>query len=249
MFALYLLLPLLASVTLAAPTQNQVDLERRQRRPGGHRGSHVRPGPTQVAAITAAAAPIAPAPSASAPSPAPVADAPAGTDVVSPNPVVPSTYAAPDVSDVATAEDLPVSNPPAESGAADTPADPTSAAVTGAAASSPAAIASASGATSTSSNGSGAAGSGPVGIGWDNAKNPGAISSYVDAGLQWWTNWLPQADEYPAIEYVPMVWGSGSVPQLKTAMEGWPSGTKYVLSFNEREFLLVQTEITRLTCS
>ena len=248
MFALYLLLPLLASVTFAAPTQNQVDLEPRQRRPGGHRGSRVRPRPTQVAATTAAAAPVAPAPSAYA-SVAPVVDAPAGTDVVSSIPVVPSTYAAPDASDVATAEELPVSSPPADSGAADTPADPTSAAVTGAAASSPAAIASASGATPTGSSGSGAAGSGPVGIGWDNAKNPGAISSYVDAGLQWWTNWLPQADEYPAIEYVPMVWGSGSVPQLKTAMEGWPSGTKYVLSFNEREFLLVQTEITRLTCS
>jgi len=245
MFALYLLLPLLASVALAAPTQNQVDLEPRQRRPGGHRGSRVRPGPTQVADITAAAAPIPPAPSAYA-SAAPVVDAPAGTDAASPILVVPSTYAAPDASDVATAEGLPVSSPPADSGAADTPADPTGAAVTGAAASSPPATASASGATPTGSSGSGAAGSGPVGIGWDNAKNPGAISSYVDAGLQWWTNWLPQADEYPAIEYVPMVWGSGSVPQLKTAMEGWPSSTKYVLSFNERESLYVDTEIPGL---
>ena len=244
MFALYLLLPLLASVTLAAPTQNQVDLKPRQRRPGGHRGSRVRPAPTQVAAITATAAPVAPAPSAS--SAAPPANAPAGSVVESPVPIVPSTYAAPDASDVATAEDLPVASPPAESGTADTPADPTVAAVTGAAASSPAAISSASGATSTGSSGSGAAGSGPVGIGWDNAKNPGAISSYVDAGLQWWTNWLPQADEYPAIEYVPMVWGSGSVPQLKTAMEGWPSSTKYVLSFNERESLYVDTEIPGL---
>jgi len=223
MFALYLLLPLLASVTLAAPAQNRVDLDPRQRRPGGTRGSRVRPGSTQAAATTSAAAPVAPAPSAPASSAAPVGDATGDNAAESPAPAVSETSA------VATA---------------DAPADPTGAADTGteAAASSSAPAASASGATSTGSSGSGAAGSGPVGTGWDKEKNPGSIASYVDAGLQWWTNWSPQAEDYPAIEFVPMVWGNGSVPELKGAMGGWPAGTKYVLSFNEREFTLLWNE-------
>jgi len=239
MFALYLLLPLLASVTLAAPAQNRVDLDPRQRRPGGTRGSRVRPGSTQAAATTAAAAPVAPASSA-----APAADATGGNAVESPAPVVSATSAVADASGESTAAGSAVSSPPVDTATADAPADPTGAAVTGteAAASSSAPAASASGATSTDSSSSSGAGSGPVGTGWDKTKNLGSISSYVDAGLQWWTNWSPQAEEYPAIEFVPMVWGNGSVPELKGAMGGWPAGTKYVLSFNERESTLLWNE-------
>jgi len=60
------------------------------------------------------------------------------------------------------------------------------------------------------------------------------MQTYIDAGLQWYTNWSPKAADY-AVEFVPMVWGSGSVPEVKAAMGSWPSGTKYVLSFNERK--------------
>jgi len=197
MFALYFLLPLFASMTLAAPTQPQRDvIEPRQHRgrPTGGRGTRVRPGATQAAAT-----------------PAP---APASTPTV-------ETPSAPVASAMSPAE-APANSAAGASSNVQAPA------------SDPAPVATASGTTSASSGGA-AAGSGPVGLGWDPAKNPASISSYVDAGLQWFTNWLPSAADYPAIEYVPMVWGSGSVPQLKEAMGGWPAGTTHVLSFNERE--------------
>jgi hypothetical protein len=238
MLALYLLLPLFASVTLAAPTQNKADLEPRQRRPpGGGRPSRVRPGATQAAATTAAAAPVAPAPAPSASSVvAPAPDAPAGTAIESPAPVVPATSAAAAPPETPAAADPVASSVPAGSASADAPADPTSAAGTGAAAASSAPAASASGAASTGSSGA-AAGSGPVGLGWDPKKNNASMQTYIDAGLQWYTNWSPKAADY-AVEFVPMLWGSGSVPDVKAAMGAWPKTTKYVLSFNERKWNL-----------
>lgn len=230
MFALYLLLPLLASVTLAAPTQNKVDIEPRQRKHGGNRGTRVRPGATQAVAAPAPAptsavpAPVAPVASAPASVEAPAADVPAGTAAaVSPAPVVPATSAVANASDEA-----PAANPTAVSSPADTAAGATGVA------SSAGSATSASGSTSTGNGAS--AGSGPVGIGWDPLKNTGSMQTYVDAGLQWYTNWSPKpnAADY-AVEFVPMVWGSGSVPEVKAAMGSWPTGTKYVLSFNERK--------------
>jgi hypothetical protein len=151
-----------------------------------------------------------------------VADAPSNTAAVSSAPVAATSAV------VASSVEA-----PAEASASDL----TAASGSGTKAAAPSASAPAASATGSTSSGSGnaAAGSGPVGTGWDPAKNKASISSYVDAGLQWFTNWSPSSKEYPAIEFVPMVWGSGSVPDLKAAMGGWPSSTKYVLSFNERE--------------
>jgi hypothetical protein len=93
------------------------------------------------------------------------------------------------------------------------------------------------GGTSSGSSGNvGGGGGGPVGTGWDPNKNKASLDTYVQAGLQWFTNWSPSAATYPAAEFVPMIHSPGSVDLLKDAMGTWPSGTKYVLSLNERKY-------------
>jgi hypothetical protein len=50
-------------------------------------------------------------------------------------------------------------------------------------------------------------------------------------GVSWWYNWATQGSGQGAgIEFVPMIWGSGS---LHSAL---PAGSKYVLGFNEPNF-------------
>lgn len=211
MFALHYLLPLLSTltVTLAAPTRPHIhaEIEPRQHR-GGNRG---RPSRTRAAATQSAAASVAPVSNA----PAPVVTA--ESTVVSDIPEA----AAPAASSPATTPDTPVVAP-AASGSGTKAAAPS---------------ASAGGTSSSSSSGTSgeSAGSGSIGVGWDAAFNKADMSTYIDAGLQWWTNWQPSAPNYPGIEFVPMVHNKDSVGQLKAAMATWPAGTKHVLSFNERE--------------
>jgi hypothetical protein len=50
-------------------------------------------------------------------------------------------------------------------------------------------------------------------------------------GVAWWYNWTtasPGGD--PRVEYVPMIWGGGSLDQ------GIPAGSRYLLGFNEPNF-------------
>jgi hypothetical protein len=50
-------------------------------------------------------------------------------------------------------------------------------------------------------------------------------------GVWWWYNWaISGSGGAPGIEFVPMVWGSG------TANSALPAGAKYVLGFNEPNF-------------
>jgi hypothetical protein len=217
MFALFYLLPLLSTLTatIAAPTKlhGQANIEPRQHR-GGNRGrpSRVRPAATQPA--------VAPAPPVSV---APVPVAPTASAVISDTPDAVAPIASSPATTPETAPDAPV-NAPAPSGSGNKAAAPASSATAGGI----------SGSSSSGSSGGGA-GSGPVGVGWDPDYNKADMSTYIDAGLQWWTNWKPSAPSYPGIEYVPMVHNKESVGELKAAMQTWPSGTKYVLSFNERE--------------
>lgn len=81
------------------------------------------------------------------------------------------------------------------------------------------------------------AGSNQVGIGW-NGQAGTQLKSFMTDGskLAWYFDWdvtpTPGAD---GLEYVPMVWGPGSVPKVAGAVKSWPSGTNYVMSFNERK--------------
>jgi hypothetical protein len=62
---------------------------------------------------------------------------------------------------------------------------------------------------------------------------PGAAFSPSPAqpGVSWWYNWATQgAGQGAGIEFVPMIWGSGS---LHSAL---PTGSTYVLGFNEPNF-------------
>ncbi|HLK38886.1 MAG TPA: glycoside hydrolase family protein [Polyangiaceae bacterium] len=51
-------------------------------------------------------------------------------------------------------------------------------------------------------------------------------------GVTWWYNWAAQAPDAgaPSVEYVPMLWGGGSLNQAI------PAGSKYLLGFNEPNF-------------
>lgn len=101
-----------------------------------------------------------------------------------------------------------------------------------------------SGNSNTGSGGGGAGGgSGPIGTGWDTVYNPADLSTYAAAGLQWWYNWQLQPTVESIVEYVPMVKGTENVPELAGAMANWPSGTQYVLSFNERKLVPVTRKV------
>lgn len=82
--------------------------------------------------------------------------------------------------------------------------------------------------------GSAGAGSGPAGTGWDAAENLADLTTYKEAGLQWWYNWQLQPSVESIVEFVPMVKFGTDVAGLKDAMGQWPAGVQYVLSFNER---------------
>lgn len=74
-----------------------------------------------------------------------------------------------------------------------------------------------------------------VGIAWssDSGSN---IASFADASnskLSWYYNWgLSSTLDAKSLEFAPMVWGSGSVGDVKSASAGW-TGVTHVLSFNE----------------
>ena len=75
-----------------------------------------------------------------------------------------------------------------------------------------------------------------VGIDW-NGESGTKISSFMGTGskLGWYTNWALQPGAgMGSLEFVPQVWGSDSVAGVGSAASSWPSGTKHVLSFNER---------------
>ncbi|KAK4688157.1 hypothetical protein P7C73_g1968, partial [Tremellales sp. Uapishka_1] len=86
-------------------------------------------------------------------------------------------------------------------------------------------------ATAMASSGGGGSG-GAIGVGW-NADSGSQMSSFTN--LSWYYNWgyTPSSNTDSSIEYVPQVWGSGSVDGVAAAESSWPSGTNYILSFNE----------------
>src|SRR5258708_6890498 len=65
-----------------------------------------------------------------------------------------------------------------------------------------------------------------------NAAPGSAFSpSQSQPGVSWWYNWATQGSgQGSGIEFVPMIWGSGS---LHSAL---PAGSKFVLGFNEPNF-------------
>ena len=83
--------------------------------------------------------------------------------------------------------------------------------------------------------GSGGAGAGKGlckrGIAANAAPGVAFSPSASQPGISWWYNWATQGSgEGAGIEFVPMIWGSGS---LHSAL---PAGSKYVLGFNEPNF-------------
>ncbi len=61
----------------------------------------------------------------------------------------------------------------------------------------------------------------------------------LSAGVSWWYNWAAQPDEgvkdqygQIGVEYVPMIWGGGSLEQTPDI----PEGARYLLAFNEPNF-------------
>ncbi len=85
-----------------------------------------------------------------------------------------------------------------------------------------------------------------VGIGWNaqSGTNIKSLTGEPGSKLSWYYNWdLPPSPNMAGLEFVPQVWGSGSVPGVKGSDAKWPSGTKYVLSFNERE-----SDVSSHTC-
>lgn len=55
--------------------------------------------------------------------------------------------------------------------------------------------------------------------------------------VAWWYNWAAQGSSASGIEFVPMIWGKGS---LNSAI---PAGSKYLLTFNEPNFM-AQSNLT-----
>jgi hypothetical protein len=95
----------------------------------------------------------------------------------------------------------------------------------------------ADGSTSGSDGGTGTtggdAGSPPCKRGIASNAAPGSVfsPSATQAGVSWWYSWSLQGTGQGAgIEFVPMIWGTGS---LHSAL---PSGSRYVLGFNEPNF-------------
>ncbi|KAL7424556.1 hypothetical protein Q5752_000240 [Cryptotrichosporon argae] len=76
-----------------------------------------------------------------------------------------------------------------------------------------------------------------VGLGWASTSGTD-MQAWLDAAgsrFAWYYNWdlTPSPDASSAVEFVPMVWGSGSVDSVMADEATWPSGTSYILSFNE----------------
>jgi hypothetical protein len=65
-----------------------------------------------------------------------------------------------------------------------------------------------------------------------NAAPASAFAPTATGGLSWWYNWAsqPAAGADPGIEFVPMIWGAGSLGATI------PSGSKSILGFNEPNF-------------
>jgi hypothetical protein len=69
------------------------------------------------------------------------------------------------------------------------------------------------------------------GIAANAAPGPAFSPSPLQPGISWWYNWaLHGSGQGAGIEFVPMIWGSGS---LHSAL---PGGSRYVLGFNEPNF-------------
>ncbi|EIW71947.1 hypothetical protein TREMEDRAFT_58092 [Tremella mesenterica DSM 1558] len=85
-------------------------------------------------------------------------------------------------------------------------------------------------------NGGGGAAGGAVGLAVDSSSGQlSAFKSVSGSKLSWYYNWglSPTGSGADGLEFVPMVWGTGSTSGLAAAAKSWPAGTKYVLSFNE----------------
>ncbi|KAK4688160.1 hypothetical protein P7C73_g1967, partial [Tremellales sp. Uapishka_1] len=73
----------------------------------------------------------------------------------------------------------------------------------------------------------------PVGLAW-NGDSGKDMTPFAGAG--WYYGWSLTTNNGVTTdgkEFVPMVWGSGSVSSVASDEKTWPSGTKYILSFNE----------------
>ena len=88
----------------------------------------------------------------------------------------------------------------------------------------------------TSSGGAGTCASSGVGLGIDATLGDlTAFTSVSGSKLSWYYNWdLTPTQTDTCLEFVPMVWGSGSADQIAEAVESW-GNVKAILSFNERE--------------
>ncbi len=91
----------------------------------------------------------------------------------------------------------------------------------------------------TSPAGGGGSAGGPVGLGW-NGQSGTKVNTFANAPgskLSWYYDWaLTPTSGVSGLEFVPQVWGSGSVAGVAGAAKSWPAGVDYVLSFNERKF-------------
>jgi hypothetical protein len=73
----------------------------------------------------------------------------------------------------------------------------------------------------------------------------------LSAGIGWWLNWTTHADDslhvtdyksfyaFYGVEYVPMVWGTGSIANLAV-----PATARYLLTFNDPNFGFPQSNVT-----
>ena len=85
---------------------------------------------------------------------------------------------------------------------------------------------------------------GAVGLGWndESGTNIESFLSVPGSKLSWYYNWaLTPTSSASGLEFIPQVWGSGSIAGLKAAKPSWPAGTEYVMSFNERELPTVSS--------
>ena len=75
-----------------------------------------------------------------------------------------------------------------------------------------------------------------LGLNYDSGTDLNTFTDAPNSKLSWYYTWsLDSNSGADGIEFVPMVWGSSDVNSVASAAESWPSGTQYVLSFNERE--------------
>jgi len=75
------------------------------------------------------------------------------------------------------------------------------------------------------------------------------FSGFLDGNVGWYTGWaMTPLTGTDGLEWVPQVWGSGNAAEVKAKAADWPEGVTHVLSFNERESILIPA-ILPLTCS